>query len=190
MDTKEQERRLLDILSRNDVVWNVIQRLDALMLPDASICAGCITQTVWNDLHGFSAMHGMKDMDIVYFDATDLSEETERAHQGRVRDMLAVPIEVDLNNEARVHLWYGQEFGFSIPPYENTEHAIRTFPTTASAIGLFCEDGGLRVFAPFGLSDLFDGIVRPNKAMITREIYERKASAWKAKWPKLTVCEW
>ncbi|EPH61182.1 hypothetical protein D932_02950 [Enterococcus casseliflavus 14-MB-W-14] len=38
--------------------------------------------------------------------------------------------------------------------------------------------------------DLFSGIVRPNKAMISREVYEKKIEKWCSKWPELNVIGW
>ena len=37
---------------------------------------------------------------------------------------------------------------------------------------------GLRIFAPYGLSDLLGLIVRPNKKQITRPIYYVKVEKW------------
>src|SRR5690606_17633631 len=92
--------------------------------------------------------------------------------------------------EARVHLWYEARFGYPIRPYRSMEDAIRSFPTTATAVGVRPEAGGLRIFAPFGLSDLFGLTVRANPAQITRAIYEAKTSRWLALWPRLRVTPW
>jgi hypothetical protein len=46
------------------------------------------------------------------------------------------------------------------------------------------------VYAPFGLDDLFDLIVRPNKRLVTHEVYENKVTRWAAYWPKLTIVPW
>jgi len=48
----------------------------------------------------------------------------------------------------------------------------------------------LAVYAPFGLEDVFDMVVRPNKAKITEEIYNGKAEKWTSKWAGLTVVPW
>ena len=84
-----------------------------------------------------------------------------------------------MKNEARVHVWYAQKFGYAIPPYVSTDQAISTFSTTATAIGVRPTQGALQIVAPFGLADLFGLIVRPNKAQITRMIYETKVARWR-----------
>lgn len=68
--------------------------------------------------------------------------------------------------------------------------AIDSFPTTATTIGIRPSAAGAEVYATFGLSDLFAGIVRPNKRLITRDVYEAKASKWRDYWPDLTVISW
>ena len=64
------------------------------------------------------------------------------------------------------------------------------FPTTATAIGIQPGASGLSIAAPYGLSDLFGLIVRPNKVQITRAIYEAKVARWRSFWPGLTVIDW
>jgi hypothetical protein len=46
------------------------------------------------------------------------------------------------------------------------------------------------VCAPFGLSDLFAMIVRPNRAKVDEAIYDAKASRWAKAWPGLSVVPW
>ncbi|MYL64480.1 hypothetical protein GLW07_14070 [Bacillus hwajinpoensis] len=40
------------------------------------------------------------------------------------------------------------------------------------------------------LHDLFGLIVRPNKILISRDVYEAKVSKWSARWPELEVISW
>ena len=74
--------------------------------------AGAIAQTVWNLAAGHPAERGIKDADLVYFDAADLSAEAEAAHECRIRERFGdLPCKLDVKNEARVHLWYEARFG-------------------------------------------------------------------------------
>ncbi len=82
-------------------------------------------------------------------------------------------------------------FGYDIEPYESLEHAIDSWPTTATAIGVrLGDDGEYVVYAPYGLKDLLEGKIRANRKQITQEIYEKKAGVWKQKWPELEVIPW
>ena len=52
------------------------------------------------------------------------------------------------------------------------------------------ERNGLKVYAPYGLNDLFGLVVRPNKAIAPEEVYYKKLSRWTKVWPKLQVIPW
>ena len=160
-------------------------------LPNCWLVAGAVVQTVWNAKHGYSPDHGIKDIDIVYFDAKNLAAEPEQEEEHRIRSLFTnLPVQIDVKNEARIHLWYEARFGFAIAPYQSAEEAIATFPTTATAIGVRLVDGQLEILAPFGLSDLCRLVVRPNKAQITAKIYEAKVSRWRTLWPALDIRPW
>lgn len=160
-------------------------------MPDCWLVAGVLAQTVWNDAFGLPSTHGISDIDLVYFDGDDLSEEAEARHSKRIRDLFFdLGMWFDVKNEARVHLWYAVKFGNAIAPYVSTEDAITTFPTTATAIGVQPGPGVLRVSAPCGLSDLLGLIVRPNKKQITQSVYDAKVAKWLALWPRLRVIPW
>ena len=93
-------------------------------------------------------------------------------------------------NQARVHLWYEEHFGIQIKPYRSCEDAIATWPTTATSLGITLDSGEFRVYAPFGLDDLFNLVVRPNKKLIPRKVYEDKVARWNLHWPKLRIIGW
>jgi hypothetical protein len=106
------------------------------------------------------------------------------------KSFLQCPIKLDIKNQARVHLWYKDHFGYDIKPFNSIEDAVNTWPTTATSIGVRLENGNFIIYAPFGLNDLFGMIVRANKAQITEEIYLQKVNKWKTKWPALTIIPW
>ena len=190
--TTSEQAELEDIVFGSPLLGSLLRRWDEIALPDCWLVAGAIAQTVWNHAFGLPLSHGINDLDIVYFDADDLSEQAEASHAARVRGMFPdLPVWIDVKNEARVHCWYEAKFGYAIPPYKSTLDPITTFPTTATAVGLRSNSHGrLEYCAPFGLSDLLNGVVRPNKKQITQAIYEQKVNRWIAVWPTLTVVGW
>jgi hypothetical protein len=186
----EQVDALERLVRTNPVANAILMGARQFSLPSWYLGAGAVAQTVWNNLHGFDAFAGIKDYDLVYFDEDDLTREAEQAVEDRVRALFAdLNVNVDVTNEARVHVWYAERFGRSISPYGSSEAAIATWPTTATSVGVR-HDGGFAVCAPYGLSDLFGMVVRPNKVIVPRSVYEAKAARWAAVWPKLTVLEW
>jgi uncharacterized protein len=178
-------------LRQNKWLGDILERFEEVALPDSWLVAGCIAQTIWNLGCGRPAEFGVKDVDLIYFDEKDLSFEAEASHERRLRDIFQhLPIKLDVKNEARVHLWYEDRFGYAINPYSSCVDAIATFPTTATAVGVRQMSSKLECCAPFGLADLCSLVVRPNKRQITRAIYQAKVDRWRSLWPRLTFLPW
>jgi hypothetical protein len=183
--------RLERLILASPILAPIVRQWDAIALPDCWLVAGALAQTVWNNAFDLKPDYGMKDIDLVYFDGSDLSEAAEAEHEARIRHMFSRRgITIDVKNEARVHLWYSRKFGGEISPYTSTRHAITTFPSTATAIGVQPAGSALSISAPFGLGDLFDTLVRPNKVQITPAIYAAKVTRWRAFWPRLRIVDW
>ncbi len=186
----ENKVQLTEGLLSNDFLVECLERVSSLALPDWYLGAGCISQTIWNIAHGNPPSAHILDYDLVYFDP-DQSQEKERAIEDNVRQTLMdLPIDVDVKNQARVHRWYPDRFGYNIQPYSSMEEAIATWPTTATSVGVRLTQGTIELCAPFGTQDLLNQIVRANRVQVTREIFELKAARWKDTWPALEVVPW
>lgn len=192
LDINSQMKTLEDIIMSSEIIKTVLKRTKQLDIDNYYIGAGCITQTVWNYLSNYPLDYGIKDIDFVYFDKLKLDFESENSVIMQVKQLFSdLGIEIDVKNQARVHLWYKDHFGYSIEPYTSIESAINTWPTTATAIGIRIEENNeFKVYAPFGLNDLFGKIVRANKAQITQQIYEKKVASWLDRWSDLIVIPW
>jgi hypothetical protein len=185
-----QTRYLTDVLALNPVAQAVLAVAADMNLPGWYLGAGGVSQTVWNVRHGFAPAGGIKDYDLVYFDPKG-DAASEKAIEDEIgRRLSEFGVELDIKNEAFVHHWYGQKFGKAIEPYVSTEHAISTWPTTASSVGVRFDADGYTVCAPFGLSDVLGMVARPNKAIVTQDVYEEKTRRWATRWPRLTVIPW
>ena len=178
------------VLRTNPDLATLLDRFAELALPEAWIVAGCLAQTVWNQLFALPPGHGIADIDLVYFDP-DLSEATEAAHEARLHDLFpAVSARLDVKNQARVHQWYETKFGRPLAPYNSVPQAIATYPTTATSVGVRISNGNLEFCAPFGLADLLGAIVRPNRALVTEAVYNAKTTRWRDLWPGLDIIPW
>ena len=125
------------VIAASPLLAPVLSAWDQIVLPNTWLVAGALAQTVWNAAHGFPLETGIADIDLVYHDASDLSEAAEARHAERIGALFRdLPLRFDVKNEARVHLWYARRFGYPIEPYPSTEAAIASFPTTATAVGL------------------------------------------------------
>ena len=179
------------ILLKNDLIKEILKRSEKLDLINCYLGAGCVAQTVWNYFHNYDLNKNISDYDLVYFDDNDLSYEAENIVIEKLKDEFKdLRINIDVKNQARVHIWYKEYFGYSIESYKNIEEAINTWPTTATCIGVKFINNEFIYYAPFGLNDILNMIVKPNKAQIKQNIYEEKIKRWKKCWPKLKIVEW
>jgi hypothetical protein len=87
-------------------------------------------------------------------------------------------IVVEARNEARVHLWYEQEFGVPGKRFESSQDAIDHFAATICCYAISRRDeGSLDVYAPYGFEDRLRQRVRPNPVLAPRRVYETKGGA-------------
>jgi hypothetical protein len=190
-DLQFQMEQLEKIILSNEIIKDTLEEASDMELKNYYIGAGCIAQTVWNYQMKLELSNGISDIDFAYYDDHDLSIEAENSIIENIsKSIMQCPIKLDIKNQARVHLWYKDHFGYDIKPINSVEDAINRWPTTATSIGVRLENGKLKIYAPFGLNDLFGMIVRANKAQITEEIYLQKANKWITKWPALNVIPW
>ena len=184
-------RRFEATILKSQLLAPIFRNWENIQLKDCWLVAGCVAQTIWNDKFALPLEFGISDIDLIYFDSSDLSERSEQRHAQRIRQSFdQLPVWIDVKNEARVHCWYEKKFGYPIEPYQSVEAAISTFPTTATAVGVRPSGNGLEVHSTYGLDDLLGGIVRPNKVQVSQGDFEAKANKWIKKWPDLTVLNW
>ncbi len=168
----------------------LLSRLAALALPDCWLVSGALFQTVWNVLTNRPPTHGIKDYDVFYFDDRDLSYDAEDTVIQWVEEATAdMGIEVEVRNQARVHLWYSEKFGGTYPPLKNGYESIDRFLVKACMVGVTRQGPGeYQLYAPAGLEDVTNMITRPNVTPnYAPDKYTAKVSRWKEAWPELTV---
>jgi len=184
---------LLEILKKNKTLQTVLKRVDELGLKNWYVGAGSINQTVWNVLCVFEQEYGIEDYDLVYYDAEDISYEGENFYIQKGKELFKdISSIVEIRNQARVHLWFEKHFGYKIKPHKSVEDSIKAWPTISSCIGVRYDKANdvYKIYAPYGLDDIFNLVVRPNKQLITKEVYDKKVRKWIKKWPNLKIIQW
>ncbi|HWK45012.1 MAG TPA: nucleotidyltransferase family protein [Stellaceae bacterium] len=181
--------KFIDQALTNPLNRIILERLPTLGLPDAWLVAGCLYQTVWNRLAGRSPGALIKDYDIFYFDDADLSWDAEdRAIRRAERCFADLGITVELRNQARVHLWYAERFGPGYPALRSSRDGIDRYLVECTCVALAPTPGGApELYAPYGLGDLYDGILRPNPINPRPALFAAKAASYRARWPWLRV---
>jgi hypothetical protein len=181
-------RQFIDIAMSNLANAALLSRLPSLGLSECHLAAGCIFQPVWNRASGWPADHGIRDYDVFYFDACDLSWEAEDAVIQRVEAITNdLGIRVETRNQARVHLWYEQRFGTHCPALTSARDGIDRFLISCTCVGI--DVAGNELYAPNGLQDLARGVLRMNLANPQPDLFRRKAADYQARWPWLTVAD-
>lgn len=177
--------KLVSIAMTNTVNAQIASRLPSLRLNQCMLTAGCLFQAVWNHQSSRPADWGIKDYDVFYFD-TDLSWEAEneviQSAQSLFQDL---NVNIEIRNQARVHLWYGQRFGKSYPELESSKDGIDRYLVAGTCIGLDVATG--EVYAPNGLTDTQQGILRINPKNPQPDLFEQKAKSYQARWPWLRI---
>ena len=182
------ESEFVEIARTNPNNAAILKRLPALDLPDVWLVSGCLFQTVWNVMDGHAPTRGIRDYDLFYFDA-DTSWDAEDAAIKRADDVFAdLGIEIELRNQARVHLWYEEKFGAAYPRLARATDGIDRFLSHNCMVGLHPGSAGIAIYAPHGFADIANKIVRPNAVPNFQAVrYREKAERWKSLWPTLTV---
>jgi hypothetical protein len=178
----------IDAAMSNPINAELLMRLPGLGLNQCFLTAGCLFQATWNRLSGQPAARGVKDYDVFYFDGTDLSWEAEDTIIRRVRSLLGdLKANVEVKNQARVHLWYQQRFNADCPELTSSRDGIDRYLVACTCIGIEVATGDL--YAPYGLRDLHNGVLRINPFNRQPSLFRRKAESYRLRWPWLRIIE-
>ncbi len=186
------EDRLEAIVRGSDSLTTVLRLTRDLDLPDWLIVSGAVYQKVWNHLTGRDPDYGIKDYDIAYFDAADTSYEAEDVHIKRAASHFPPPFDqqVEVRNQARVHLWFEDHFGEPYEPLHSSAEALGRFVAPCFGVGVRLEaDDRLTIAAPFGLDDLFSMTIRPNPTRGLAKGWNKVIASARGRWPEITVVE-
>jgi hypothetical protein len=180
--------RLQALARANPANAALLEMLPRLGLKQGFLAAGCLFQEVWNHRAGRPIGWGIRDHDVFYFDDADLSWEAEDAVIRRVRAACAaLGVEVEVRNQARVHLWYPQRFGSGYPQLASARDGIDRYLVACTCVGIEIATGAL--YAPNGLADLEAGLLRPNPLNDRHDLFRAKAESYQARWPFLRIME-
>ena len=180
------EAEFLNDIWVNSVNAALLLRLRSLELRECHLTAGCLFQAVWNRLSGRPAQWGVKDYDVFYFDDADMSWQAEDQVIRRVSEATAnLSVHVEVRNQARVHLWYPDRFGGEYPQLRSARDGIDRYLVSCTRVGIEVQSG--EVYAPNGLIELGEGVLRMNPVNAKPDLFRQKAESYKARWPWLTV---
>jgi uncharacterized protein len=187
----ELEQRLRHVILSTNWFMALLEAVRDCNPPDWLVGAGAIRNAVWDLQSGYTEPTPLHDVDVVFFDALDLTPERDKLAEDMLeRRLPGVPWQA--KNQAAVHTWYRRAFGYDVPPLVSVEDAVATWPETATCVGVrLLPDDDLLVVAPYGLCDLFGMVVRRNPRRVTAEEFHRRLTekALQQKWPRVQVVE-
>ena len=169
----------------NDAILTALMAAD---LPDAWLVSGCLVQTVWNVMTGRATAYGIADYDVFYFDSDTSWEAEDTAIKSFAGLSTTLGVKIEVRNQARVHLWYRDRFGYDYPKLTCATDGIDQFLTRNTKIGLQRRAAGDHVYAPDGFDDVANLLITPNPTdHFSAERYAEKAARWQSLWPELTL---
>jgi uncharacterized protein len=157
-------------------------------LPDAWIGAGVVRDAVWGQLHEGFDPSAVRDVDVAFFDASDLGRERDAGAQSTLEALAAIPWEA--TNQAAVHTWYHEYFGGEpVAPLRRVHDAVATWPETATCVAIRLTQDDLQVCAPHGLADLLQGVWRVNPVRVSVATSRARLARQRPgeRWPRVTV---
>ena len=183
---EEQNKIFISILTKNKNLMMVLDYIAKLELPNFYIAAGAVFQTIWNYYDGKDLNFGIKDIDVIYYNNSDLSVEKDLEYYDIIKKYIkekGFNYDIDVSNEARMHIWkmeHGQ--GENVEQYKNSEDAIDKWVATVHAIGITKVNDDIKVYSR---------TIRPIKHNgNSKELYEMKVESWTKRFSDLNIIEW
>jgi hypothetical protein len=146
------------------------------------LTGGALRNTVWDAVHRYAVPTPFDDVDVIYYDPSDISLETERSIESKL-GKLAPNVRWDVKNEARMADVVGD------PPYRSLSDALVHSPETASALAARkTTNEQIELIAPHGLDDLLKLVLRGPNGDASEKMRARiNQKRWLEYWPKLVV---
>lgn len=183
------EEDVIRLVSEDKWMMDILRSAQSLNLPDWWVCAGFVRSKIWDVLHQFHERTPLPDIDVIYFDESNVKEGIEKRYENRLKKRQPT-IPWSVKNQARMQTVN------NVQPYSSSVEAIAKFPETATALGVKLNDEGkLMLTAPHGIEDVVNFNIKPTPYFSgTKERMEyyhqrvRKKN-WKSIWNKVEVLQ-
>lgn len=171
------------LLQKDAFRLRCLQAALSLQLTDWYLGAGFLRNAIWDHLHQHATATPLNDIDLVYFDATDLSISTEQRYT-KMLSTLMPDVHWEVKNQARMHLYHQHQ------PYQNCAEGIQQWVEVPTCVGVRLEaDGSFSYYSTFGLQqnwslELKINPLNPRPALFQQRIQQK---GWLQLWPKLRL---
>ncbi|MBU6951169.1 nucleotidyltransferase family protein [Hahella sp. HN01] len=178
------EQDTIVLLKKDLLRMRCLAAARSLGLKDWYLAAGFLRNAIWDHLHKLAQATPLNDVDLVYFDSDDTSEERDKEIEAKLRKM--VPgVKWEVKNQARMHLHHQHA------PYQDTADAISHWVEVPTCVGVRLEHlDKFKFTAKFGLLENWSMQVRPNpdvryaEDIFVSRVYGKR---WHRIWPMLQI---
>ena len=181
------EEDVIRLIYEDEWMMDILRSAQSLNLPDWWVCAGFVRSKIWDVLHEFNERTPLPDIDVIYFDPSNVDEEIEKSYENILKQHQPT-IPWSVKNQARMHTVNNDR------PYSSSTEAIAKFPETATALGVkLDEEGKIVLTAPHGIEDVVNFNIRPtpyfSETEERMEYYHQRVRKknWKSVWHKVEV---
>lgn len=179
-----QEKDILSLIEKDPWMMEILIAVREIDLPDWWIGAGFVRSKVWDFLHGYRARTLIPDIDVIYFDLKNATEDHEKEFEKMLKDKNP-DVSWSVKNQARMHTLHNHA------PYKNATEGLSHWVETATCIGVKLDKNNSFILAaPHGVDDLVNLILRPTENIPEelKKFKERvRSKKWLEKWPKLRI---
>lgn len=178
------EDQIIQIIKDDPWMIQVLRAAEDLNLPDWWIGAGFLRNKIWDYLEG-NDFQKSRDIDLVYFDMTDLTPEKDHSLDSQMNEKYPFAT-WEIRNQARMSYYS------DMPPFKSTKDGISHWVETATCIGVRLASGKFEFLFCYGTEDLFNLTARAVDIYDTPEriqtFYTRvEKKKWTERWPDLKV---
>ena len=75
------EEDVIRLIYEDKWMMEILRSAQSLELPDWWVCAGFVRSKIWDMLHGFDERTPLPDIDVIYFDPSNVDEEIEKGYE-------------------------------------------------------------------------------------------------------------
>lgn len=180
--TRNEVTQITELLKKDTVRLQALISVQSLHLPDCYVAAGFIRNMIWDFLHGYRFSTPLNDVDVIYFDNKESSNNVHEHYEQQLSEMMP-DLNWQVRNQAKMHVRNGDL------PYKSSLDAMGYWVEKETSVAARILDGRqVECISAFGFESLFQLKLTYNPKR-DRVTFEQRISSkdWLIQWPKLTV---
>ncbi|MCL1057761.1 nucleotidyltransferase family protein [Shewanella gelidimarina] len=190
----EPSQQIAQWLREDQYRYQALLMAEKLQLPQWMLAAGFVRNLVWDKLHE-TAPRPLNDIDLIYFDASNLCASQDREYEEQLR-ALAPDYPWSVKNQARMHLKNNDQAytscfdAMSFWPEKETAIAVTINRTMAEnrVVSVASLPLALQIVTPFGSQRLFQLTLTHNPKK-SKQLFQHRVNNkhWLQDYPLLQV---